>query len=339
MMQITQFVGIDVSKATLDICLVDHQGVTVHQHRIDNTVKAIKICLTQLLRKHQASFTDTVFCMEHTGIYTLPLLKWLYSQQAHIWIESGTQIRKSLGAVRGKNDKADSERIAQYAFTHIRKMKAWQAPRPLLQQIAAILSQRERLVNARKQMQTAATEQVGFVDKAIIKLLKKRNDTVIKVLTSQINDAEKQLLALLKEDEKLLGYYKIITSVDGIGMITALYILVTTNEFITISEAKKYACYAGVVPFEHSSGTSIRTKNRVSHMANKTVKALLHMGAIANIRMNGELRLYYDRKVQEGKNKMAVLNAIRNKLILRIFACIQRMQPYQKNYSFHLVET
>ena len=128
--------------------------------------------------------------------------------------------------------------------------------------------------------------------------------------------------------------YEIITSVNGIGLITASYILVTTNEFININNAKKYACYSGVVPFEHTSGTSVRGKNRVSHMANKNIKTLLHMAALVSIKMKGDMQDYYDRKVSEGKNKMSILNAIRNKLILRIFACVNQNREYEKIYHY-----
>ena len=130
--------------------------------------------------------------------------------------------------------------------------------------------------------------------------------------------------------------YQLITSVNGIGFVTASYILVTTNEFINISDPKKYACYSGVVPFEHTSGTSIRGKNRVSQMANKKIKTLLHMAALTAIKMKGEIQDYYLRKVKEGKNKMSILNAIRNKLVLRIFACITQNRVYENNNCYKL---
>lgn len=92
-------------------------------------------------------------------------------------------------------------------------------------------------------------------------------------------------MTLIKEDENLNRLYQLITSVEGIGFVTACHMLSTTNEFINIKEAKKYACYAGVVPFEHRSGTSVRGKSRVSKMANKGIKTLLHLAATSAIRM------------------------------------------------------
>jgi len=120
-------------------------------------------------------------------------------------------------------------------------------------------------------------------------------------------------------------------------MITALNVIVATNEFEKISEVKKLACYAGIAPFEHTSGTSIRGKTRVSKLANMTLKKLLTLAAMSAIKWNEEIKVYYKRKVAEGKNKMSVLNAVRNKLISRIFACVKNKRMYQKVYQHALV--
>ncbi|WP_139361756.1 transposase, partial [Spirosoma sp. 209] len=100
--------------------------------------------------------------------------------------------------------------------------------------------------------------------------------------------------------------------------------------------AKQFACYAGVAPFPYQSGSSIRGKTRVSPMADKHMKTLLHLSAMTAIRAKGELRDYYQRKVGEGKNKMAVLNAVRNKLIGRAYAVVSKNQEYDKTYAYSL---
>ena len=122
------------------------------------------------------------------------------------------------------------------------------------------------------------------------------------------------------------------TSVTGVGPVVAVNILVTTDEFKKFETPAQFACYSGVAPFEHTSGKSIRGRSRVSHLANKKIKTLLNLAARAAITAKGELREYYLRKVAQGKNKMSVLNAIRNKIIQRIFCVIKRGTPYQKNY-------
>ena len=116
-------------------------------------------------------------------------------------------------------------------------------------------------------------------------------------------------------------------------MLTALYLLVYTNNFTKFSSAKKLGSYCGVVPFGYSSGTSIRGKAQIHPMANKQLKTALHMCAMSAIIQEGEMRKYYTRKVGEGKNKMSVINAIRNKLLQRVFACIRDQQMYSYNQA------
>ena len=254
-----------------------------------------------------------------------------------MWLESGVHIRKTLGLVRGKNDKVDSARIAMYAYINRHQIRLWKAPRKVIERIAALLSQRSRMIKAKKQLNTANHEQRKFLDKEIMSSLNRYTYKAVVVIDKQIEAIEKEILGLIQEDEMLNRMYQIITSVNGIGFITASYILVTTNEFININNPKKYACYSGVVPFEHSSGSSVRGKTRVSQMANKNIKTLLHMAALSSVRMQGDIQDYYKRKVSEGKNKMSVLNAIRNKLVLRIFACVNQNREYEKYYCYKFV--
>jgi len=123
-------------------------------------------------------------------------------------------------------------------------------------------------------------------------------------------------------------------SVPGIGKITAFALLYYTNEFSLFHSGKKLACYCGVAPFARESGTSVKGKSRVSNFANKALKKLLHLAAMAAISSNAELKAYYERKVAEGKNKMLVLNAIRNKILHRLIAVIRRNTPFTNDYHF-----
>jgi transposase len=335
-MQIKHFIGIDVSKDTLDLSVVV-EGKSLYHYCIGNKSKEIKSTVNKIMKNLDGSFDDTIFCMEHTGLYNLPIVKWLHKNQGKMWLESGVHIRKTLGLVRGKNDKVDSSRIAMFAYTNRHRIKLWSPPRHLIEVIAALLSQRARLIKAKKQLATANKEQKKFLDKDIMHSLNKYTNRATTVIDKQVGAIEDEIITLIKDDDKLKRMYQIITSINGIGLVTASYILVTTNEFININDPKKYACYSGVVPFEHTSGTSVRGRNRVSHIANKSIKTLLHLAALSTLNTPGEIQDYYNRKIAEGKNKMSIINAIRNKLILRIFACIKQNREYEKNYCYKLV--
>lgn len=331
-MQIKNFIGIDISKHSLDISLVN-EGKVIYYERIGNTVKQIRAFIKSFKKQHLINYDQSIFCMEYTGIYNLPLVNYLRKEKAKIWMESGAQINKSGGIVRGKSDKIDSGKIAMYAFANRHNIKQWEAPRDTIQKISFLLSQRSRLLKAKKLLSVAVEEQKGFLDKPTVRCIEKNNSGPIASLTKSQIEIEKEIMRIIKSDEQLNRIYKIITSVDGVGMVTAAHVITTTNEFLSITDPRKYACYSGVVPFEHSSGISIRGRKRVSHMANKKIKTLLHMAALSAIQMQGDLQTYYNRKVEEGKNKMSVLNAVRNKIIQRIFSCVKNNRLYEKNHT------
>ena len=113
---------------------------------------------------------------------------------------------------------------------------------------------------------------------------------------------------------------------------TAVTLLAYTKGFTTFSTAKQLACYCGVVPFSKTSGSSVRFKPTVSNMANKKLKKLLHLCALSAIKNDPEIKLYFERKVGEGKNKMCVINAVRNKLIHRVFAVVRDDRFFEENH-------
>ncbi len=106
-----------------------------------------------------------------------------------------------------------------------------------------------------------------------------------------------------------------------------------TDNFNKIKTYRKGACYAGIAPFEYSSGTSIRGKTKVSKMGNKYIKKLLHTCTLSILKQKkGDLYAYFKRKIEEGKHTMSVLNALRNKLLNRVFACVNNGVKYDPNY-------
>ena len=160
--------------------------------------------------------------------------------------------------------------------------------------------------------------------------LTKNSDAALK---KDLAKVEAKIKKVVDADERLKELFGLITSVDGIGAITAVNMITATNEFKNFKDPSKFVCYVGVAPFEYRSGSSVRGRTRVSHQANKKMKTLLHMAALSVIVGNGEMKKYYLRKVAEGMNKMKAINAIRRKLIDRIFACVRDSRIYEKNYE------
>lgn len=130
-------------------------------------------------------------------------------------------------------------------------------------------------------------------------------------------------MSIINASIELKDQYKRLQSIPGVGKVLATLMIIKTKGFTEIKSARKMACYSGIAPFEHQSGSSIYYKPRVSTMADMELKKILHLAAMSAIRLKNDLAVYYHRKVQEGKNKMAVLNAVRNKIIHRIYAIIK----------------
>lgn len=335
-MQFTYFIGCDVSKNELDFSVLCGKDFLFHKE-ISNTVEAIDEFVRDLKKLPKFSLSEAVFCMEHTGIYNNPLLVYLNKKKGHICLETATQIKNSLGNIRGKNDKVDSKRIAEYAYKNRDELRLWQPKRDVIQKLAHFTATRNRLLSAKKMLLIPLKEAVSFVKSSINKQNEKLCDKTINAIETDLNKVDKAINDIIVNDEQLSRLFRIITSVEGIGKVTATQIIISTNEFIDINDAKKFACYSGVAPFVRESGL-LKGKATVSHMANKDVKRLLHMAALTAIRYSRDLKAYYERKVvDEKKNKMSVINAVRNKLVLRIFACVNQNREYEKNYTTILV--
>lgn len=327
------FVGIDVSKNHLDLSVYQN-GQVQKAKRINNQVDAIQKYLQSL--GNQIDLNHTLFCMEATGMYTAFLISVLVNQKVAVWVENPMNIKRSLGLQRGKNDAIDAQRIAQYAFRFQDKVCLYQPKSKILAEIEHLNQLRTRMVETRKKLTTALQETMQFVDKKIAKSLKDSSQKTMNALDKDIQNLDIKIQKLILSDEKLKQLYEFTLSVQGVGKVTATQVLIKTQGFTKFETPRQFACYCGVVPFEHSSG-KFRGKNRVSSMADKHLKSLLHMCAVSAIKHQGELKTYYERKIEEGKAKMSVINAIRNKIIQRIFACVKNQELYQKNYQNHLV--
>jgi len=333
-MKFNHFVGIDVSKKTFDISIREPNGSFIHAF-FSNDLKGLKLFL-KMLKEKGISFSDCLVCLEHTGIYTHLILKVLNEKGISIWLEQAINIKRSLGLQRGKSDKVDSERISEYSFRFNDCCQLWEPSRDIVKQLKSYLTMRFSLIKSKKQLKAPLSE-LEDIHHEDLKESKRIMKPIIKKIEDQIKTVENKIEALISVDKKLNRQSEIITSVDGVGKVTAWNMIVCTNEFKDFKSSRQFACYSGVVPFAHTSGTSVNYKARVSHFANKKMKELLHMSALSATVMTGELNDYYNRKVGEGKNKMLVLNNIRNKIVHRIFSCVSQDRKYEKSYIHTLV--
>ena len=331
---ITNFIGIDISKASFDMVLLVNGQKDIGRHQVyENSSVGVKRMLKWLVSAG-IDLDDTIFCMEHTGIYSFVVAERLYHHQCLIWIEMPARIIRSMGLQRGKNDKVDAQKIALYAYKNREDFRSWVPPRKEILQIKDLLSLRERISRTMIRLTHPISEMKQVKLDKRSKYLQSFCKSTLAGLKKDICAIETELEAVIGSDQRLSEIFSLLTSIPGIGKVTAWHFIVITNEFTLFESAKQLACNVGVVPFDYQSGTSIIGKSRVSRIAHIEVKRLLHLAAISLIKKDNEFKRYYDRKVEEGKNKMLVLNAIRNKLVHRMVAVVKRGTPYETEYQY-----
>jgi transposase len=328
-------IGVDVSKESLDACLIRNSDGQLFHGKFNNNPSGFKSfkawCKTHVCEcDHQ-----TLCCMEHTGLYTRQFVHYLLSRQVNVWLESSLHIKRSMGLVRGKNDKIDAERIARFAFTHQPDAKTVNLSGLTLEKLKDLNANRNRIMKALQSLRVSSNE-LKLVDPESGKTIERLNREAVRGLEKSLQLVEEKITHYIQADENLNKQFELVTTIKGVGKVMAMLLLIYTQGFNKIVDGRKLACYSGVAPFEYRSGTSISGRTGVSKFANSELKRVLHMAAISSIQHNQELKEYYKRKVAEGKNKMAVINAVRNKILHRIVAVVKRGTPYQTKIKKNL---
>lgn len=323
------YIGIDVSKNKLDVCFKsDDKSQKEISCVITNDLPGFKEMARWIKKQCSKKNSQGLFCMEHTGVYAMPVSCFLAENGYEYTLVPAIVIKKSMGIKRGKNDKADARDIARFIGLKHDELVRNQFPEKIILKIKMLLSYRDRLVTMSKSLSTLAKETSDFVEKDICKEMVQDSCSLSKSIDTKIKKVEKMIMEIVKSEPRIEQAYNLLYSIPGVGMQVALNMIVCTRCFTAFENAKQFACYCGIAPFEYTSGTTIRGKTRVSALANKKMKALLTMAALNSIQHDNEIKHYYGRKLAEGKNPMLVINAIKNKIVNRIFAVIHRQTPY-----------
>ena len=309
----TSYLGIDVSKAWFDVSLmqvVGHQKQPMRSTQFDNTAKGIKQFAHWLKSEQVTDPENTLIVIENTGVYHRLIWKFCTDQNLPLYIGNATHIKWSLGITRGKSDLVDSKRLCMYAVKEHDYLKLTPGLDIVVLQLKDLMTARTKLISQLRSMQVYLKELKLSNDPSIQQVLEKLHKDALKGMKESIRLLEQQIRLILNNNAAIKTNYQLLVSVPGIGHITALYLICCTNNFAGKISGKQLASYAGVVPFEYSSGSSIKGKKRVHKMANKDLKKLLYLCAMACIQFYPEFRDYYDRRVREGKHELIVLNSI-----------------------------
>jgi transposase len=319
-------IGIDISKSKIDCALMEASYEVQLEKVVTNSDEKIKAFILQVIKEFKIDESELLICCENTGIYNRPVERVCVNLGINLWVEHAVKIKRASTDMRGKNDKKDAIRIAEYAIRYQDRVVLYKESSKSIKELNDSLKVRETLsvqrVAIENQLREAKTHDIESY-----KILKNGYSKILRSINKSLEEIEQKIDSLIEKQDEIKQNAELMTTIPGIGKQNAVKFIIATNNFQSFNSAKHLACYAGVVPFQNQSGTIIK-RDRVSKMANLHLKSLLHMAAMAAIRFDPEMKTYYKRKVQEGKNKMSVLNAVRNKLVHRIVAVITQKRPY-----------
>jgi len=322
------FIGIDVSKDVFDVCSMDESGNVVASKEVFSNTKIGIADFCKSLKRWDDC--DIWICMEHTGHFGYLLASEFSERSLKYSLINPLEIKNSIGMTRGKNDAIDAYRIAYYALTHFRKLKPHVLPKKELQKLKTLMSMRDGYVKINVQLKNSL-KALEIIHKSIsIKQQLTDHKLLIKRQEKAIDKVEKQIMEIINNNEPLKNTFKKITAVIGVGMLTAVKFIVETENFTKFKDGRKFSCHCGLAPFEYQSGSSVRGRTKTSSLSNKTLKSILFKAASTAIQHDPQLKNYYSRKLAEGKHKLSVLNAVANKIVLRIFAVANRNEPFVK---------
>lgn len=326
MEKVQHIIGADLSKRTIDLfCHLLNDYI-----RIDNNLSGFKELL-KWIKGLQLNPSELMIVMEHTGLYSFCFEKFLHEHQIIFSKVNALAVKRSVGLVRGKSDKIDARRIAEYGYEKRSKLVAEVPVSNELQRLQLLHATRERLVKQKTAL-TNALKEYSNIGLSRQDSLMKAQLRIIKSLDKEIANIEMEMKIIFKHNPLLQRNYQLLQSIKGIGNVIARAAIIKTKNFTRFTNARKFACYCGTAPFENTSGTSIKGKTKVSHLADKQMKTLLDLSAKSAIQYDKELRSYYLKRVESGKSKMSTINIVRNKILYRMFAVIKRQTPFVENY-------
>ena len=322
------FVGVDLSKDKIDVSILDASHQVVLNHAVfANNDSGIQQFL-QVLAEY--GWGQLWVCMEHTGHYGALIACKLAQAGILFSVINPLEIKRSSGLTRGKDDVVDAYRIASYGVKNHYKLKPHQLLSKALQTLKTKLAQRDfyvkGMVQNKNNLKSLEVLNQSQDCKEEIRMVKR----FIRVYQKAIEKLEKQMQDLIEEQTALKTSYDKISKIDGIGPVTALSCIAATDNFTRFTKPRKFCCHAGLAPFSHESGSSIKAPKRTSSLRNRKLKTLLIRAAMTAAIHDPQMKAYKERKIEQGKHKMIVYNAIASKLVNRIFAVALREEPFVK---------
>jgi transposase len=320
----THFVGIDVSKDTLDGCLLLPGGST-KEAAFGNDPKG-HAALAAWADRH-AGGAEVHFCLEATGPYSEAVATHLAGAGRLVSVVNPTRV-KYAGLARGrgnKTDKADARLIAQYAARE--GPPAWHPPAPEVRELQGLVRRIDDLVAL------AAREKARLSSPALTGAERKSVERTVRFLGREADKLRAAADALVGASPALAADRDLLESIPGVGRPTATTILAELPPVDRLPSAQSAAAYCGLSPREFTSGTSVKKRTRLSKAGNPRLRKALFLPTQTAVRFNPVLRGFFDRLVAAGKPKMQAIGACMRKLVMIAYGVLKNRKTFDPNWA------
>lgn len=331
-------IGIDFAKEKFDVTVKNVTNGTSIYGQFPNTPAGGR-SMVRMVKKFAKGTTgeDWIFCGEDTGYYSQTIARYLTEKGYFMWLQNPYCIKHSEGSIkRGKNDKADSVSIAEYAHRYEDKACKYELPSKVSEELHMLLTRRDAYVRAKRVIQSGAME-IPKRDKQgeSITLIKSSAKRLLREIDEEIELLEAQMEKLVEEQEDTKKNYEILRSFKGIGIVNAMCFIAYTDNFKKFDlKARKIATYWGVAPFGKDSGKTIHVDPHVSNFCNHWLKAILSNAANSAILYNPLIIPYHERLKKTGKCDGICKNNVKNKIIQIVTAMIRKGEKFDPEFKF-----
>lgn len=331
-----QVVGIDVSQGEL-VCqygaLTEELSVNLPQTYIaKNSVTGFTKLLkwAEKLRNTNPDLS-LYFVMEATGIYHEQLAHWLSKKGCLISIVLPNKIsnyQRTLD-VKTITDKTASEAIARFGLS--RNLEIWSPPKPIFRILKQLTRERDQLVNERVVIknQLHAEKAEAYPNKNSIKRLNQR----LVLLSKQEKQIKAEISTYIEQNKNLKEGISRMTSIPGVGELTATILLAETNGFELIRNKKQLTSYAGLDVIEKQSGTSVQSKQKISKKGNRHIRKAMHLPSLSSVKYNDNHKKVYARLVGRHGIKMKGLVAIQRKILELMYILYKNQTVFDNAYE------
>lgn len=318
--------GIDVSKAKLDVALSDSHQI-IEQAVFSNDRSGFKKLNKWLTKRVNEPLWA---CMEATGQYGEAVAHYLYQQGHRVSVVNPARIKKYAQSKlqRAKTDPVDARLIADFCLTQ--RPPLWNPPSPQQRELQALTRRLAALIEAQTREKNRL--QSGLQSEAVIVSIQ----THLDFLADQIAQLEQHIQHHIDQHPSLKQKKELLLSIPGIGQKTASRLLGELPDVVEFDSSAQVVAYVGLCPQPHHSGSSIHKRARLTKIGKHRLKAALYFPALTAIRLNPIVTALADRLKERGKHTMVIVGAAMRKLIQLAYGVLKSGRPFDPNFAVNL---